>query len=51
MGHNYVPHSLTLLTCQSQRKAAGVNSDTFVDKKTGQTLFGGCVALTIKGAG
>ena len=51
MGDDDVPHSLALLTAQGQRNAASVNRDTFVDQKTGQTLFGSCVAVAVKGAG
>jgi hypothetical protein len=50
VGHNYVAYLLTLLGRKRQRNAATINSNTLVDEKTCQTLIGGCVALTIKGA-
>jgi hypothetical protein len=50
MRDNYVSHLLTLLSGRGQSNAAGVDGHTLVDKETGQTLFGGCVALAIKGA-
>jgi hypothetical protein len=50
MRDNDVAHLLTLFTGRGQRNAAGVNRNAPVDKKTGQTLFGSCVALTVKGA-
>ena len=50
MSHYYVAHLTSLFRGQRQRKTARINGNTFVDKKTSQTLFWGCVALTIKGA-
>ena len=51
MRHDDVANLLTLLAGGSQREAAGVNGNALVNQKAGQTLFGGCVTLTIKGAG
>jgi hypothetical protein len=39
MGHNDVAHLFTLFSSRSEREAAGVDSDTLVDQKAGQTLF------------
>ena len=46
-----VAHLVTLFAGQGKRDTSSINRNTFVDEKTGQTLFGGCVALLIKGAG
>jgi hypothetical protein len=51
MRHNYVADLSALLASYRKRDTAGINGNTFVNEKTGQTLFGGCVALTIKAAG
>jgi hypothetical protein len=51
MGHDDVANFFALFGIQTQREAAGINRDTLVDEKTCQTLFGGCVALAIEGAG
>jgi hypothetical protein len=50
MRDNDVAHLFTLFTTRSQRNTTGVNRNALVDKKTGQTLFGSCVALTVNGA-
>jgi hypothetical protein len=50
MGDDDVAHGLALLIVYPESDAAGVNSHTLVDEKTSQTLFEGCVALTVKGA-
>jgi hypothetical protein len=39
MRHNDGAHFFPVFSSRSEREAAGVDSNTLIDKKTGQTLF------------
>jgi hypothetical protein len=51
MRNDDIPDFLSLFRVESQRNTSGVNRDTFVYQKTGQTLFRGCVAVAVESAG
>jgi hypothetical protein len=45
-----IAYLLALLGGKRQRDTAGIHGDGFVNQKTSQPLFGGCLAFRIEGA-
>jgi len=51
VSNNYVAYFGSLIGREGNRYTASINRHAIVDKKTGQTLLKGCVALAVKSTG